>query len=123
MAHFAEIDEAGTVLRVIVVPDENEADGAQWCADLLGGTWLQTSFNTHAGEHREGGTPLRKNFAGKGYTYDARRDAFIPPRPFDSWALDEATAQWQPPTPKPDGPHAWDEAAGEWIELEALADG
>ena len=65
MAHFAEIDEAGTVLRVIVVPDENEADGAQWCADLMGGSWLQTSFNTHAGEHREGGTPLRKNFAGK----------------------------------------------------------
>ena len=123
MAHFAEIDEAGSVLRVIVVPDENEADGAQWCADLMGGSWLQTSFNTHAGEHREGGTPLRKNFAGTGYTYDADRDAFVPPRPFDSWTLDDATAQWQPPTPKPDGPHSWDEAAGEWIELEALTDG
>lgn len=123
MAHFAEIDEAGSVLRVIVVPDENEADGAQWCADLLGGVWLQTSYNTHAGEHREGGTPLRKNFAGIGYTYDADLDAFVPPQPFDSWTLDDATAQWQPPAPKPDGPHAWDEAAGEWIELEALTDG
>ena len=68
MAHFAEIDSNNIVQRVIVVPDEHEADGASWCANLLGGTWIQTSYNGN----------IRKNYAGIGYFYDSGRDAFIP---------------------------------------------
>ena len=91
MAHFAELDQTNIVLRVIVVPDEHEADGENWCNNLLGGSWKQTSYNA----------TIRKNYAGIGYTYDSARDAFIPPQPHPSWTLDTETCQWAPPIPWP----------------------
>ena len=103
MAHFAEIETDNTVLRVIVVHNnelldesgvEQEAKGAAFCQSLFGGTWVQTSYN---------GT-IRKNFAGAGFTYDTARDAFIPPKPFDDWVLDEQTCQWVDPNPNPTEP-------------------
>ena len=111
MAHFAEIVD-GIVQRVIV------ADTKEWCEQNLGGTWVQTSYNTHGGEHTLGGTPLRKNYAGIGYTYDADRDAFIPPKPFASWALNEDTCLWEAPVAMPtDGKlYVWDEDSQSWVE-------
>ena len=107
MAHFAEIDASNVVQRVIVVPNSEEANGAAWCSNLLGGTWLQTSYN---------GT-IRKNFAGVGFTYDAVLDAFIPPQPYPSRTLDEATCTWESPEPiPPGGPWKWDEDELEWVE-------
>ena len=107
MAHFAEIDANNVVQRVIVVPNSEEANGAAWCSNLLGGTWLQTSYN---------GT-IRKNFAGVGFTYDAVLDAFIPPQPYPSWTLDEATCTWESPEPvPPGGPWEWDEDELEWVQ-------
>lgn len=96
MAHFAEIDDNNIVLRVLVVPDDQEERGQEFLAvDLdLGGTWIQTSYNTAGGVHLNGGTPLRKNYAGIGYTYDPNRDAFIPEKPDGEWTLDEETCTW-----------------------------
>jgi len=97
MAHFAQLDENNVVTQVIVVHNnellhegvEQEAKGIAFCEGLLGGRWAQTSYNGN----------IRKNFAGIGYTYDAQRDAFIPPQPDGSgWVLDEATCQWRNPT-------------------------
>ena len=107
MAHFAEINQSNVVVRVIVVPDSEEANGANWCANLFGGRWMQTSYNA----------TIRKNYAGIGYTYDAVRDAFIPPQPYPSWVLDETTCRWNAPVPMPPGgPWAWDEELEEWVE-------
>jgi hypothetical protein len=92
MAHFAEIVD-GVVSRVIV------ADTKEWCETNLGGTWVQTSYNTHGGVHLNGGTPLYKNYAGIGYTFDGI--GFAEPRLYSSWTLDADTYLWQPPTPKP----------------------
>lgn len=97
MAHFARIDADNKVVEVLVIPDDQEHRGQEFLAiDLgLGGTWIQTSYNTHGGIHENNGTPLRKNFAGIGYTYDVTRDAFIAPKPADGdWVLDEQTCQW-----------------------------
>ena len=103
MAHFAELDENNTVLRVIVVNNqdcldangnESEAVGVEFCRNLLGGTWVQTSYNTVGGQHLLGGTPLRKNYAGIGYTYDETRDAFIPSKCHDEATLNEDTCLW-----------------------------
>ena len=119
MAHFAELDNNNIVVRVIVVADENEADGENWCRNLLGGFWKKTSYNTQAGVHLTGGTPVRKNYAGIGYSYDPARDAFIPPKPFNSWVLNENTCVWDPPTPMPsDGKlYRWDEDTLAWVEM------
>ena len=121
MAHFAEIDGDGTVLRVLVVSDDQEDRGQEFLADDLGlgGTWKKTSYNTVAGEHRTGGTPFRKNYAGIGFKYDATRDAFIPPKPFASWVLNEDTCVWDAPTPMPtDGKlYTWDEDTTSWKEV------
>jgi len=107
MAHFAEIDANNVVQRVIVVPNSEEANGAAWCASLLGGTWIRTSYN---------GT-IRKNFAGIGYSYDEGRDAFVPPKPYPSWVLDESTCNWNAPIPMPPGgPWVWDEDVEEWVQ-------
>jgi hypothetical protein len=118
MAHFAQIDENNVVVQVLVVGDDQEHRGQDFLAnDLnLGGTWVKTSYNTHGGVHSNGGTPLRKNYAGIGYTYDAGRDAFIPPKPFDSWVLDEDTCLWNAPTPMPTegGPYMWVEDDLNW---------
>lgn len=83
MAHWAEIDNDNIVIRVLVTnnDDENGDEGYQWLIDNLGGRWIKTSYNTQGGVHTQGGTPLRKNYAGIGYTYDPTRDAFIPPKP------------------------------------------
>jgi hypothetical protein len=82
------------------------------------GQWLQTSYNTHAGQHTQGGTPLRKNFAAIGYLYDAVADAFYPPRPYDTWILDPDTYQWSAPVAYPDdgNQYRWDPVTNNWIE-------
>jgi hypothetical protein len=101
MAHWAELDENNIVTRVLVGSNEDSDEGYQWLIDNLGGTWVKTSYNTQGGVHSLGGTPLRKNYAGIGYSYDATRDAFIPPKPFNSWILNEETCLWDAPTPYP----------------------
>jgi len=121
MAHFAEIDESNTVVRVLVVPDAQEGRGQEYLADDLGlgGTWKNTSYNTQGGVHANGGTPYRKNYAGIGYTFDAAKDAFIAPKPYASWVLDEATCTWQAPVamPKDDKIYRWDEETISWVEV------
>lgn len=99
MAHFAEIDENNIVLRVLVVPDEQEDRGQEYLAvDCnLGGTWVQTSFNGK----------IRKRFAGPGGTYNQELDAFLTPKPYPSWLFDENEADWIPPTAKPDAGVDW----------------
>lgn len=120
MAHFAEIDENGTVLRVLVVDNAQESDGQNFLANKLGlgGTWVKTSYNTRGGVHSNGGTPFRKNYAGIGYTYDSVRDAFIPPKPYVSWTLNEDSCLWEAPTPMPtDGKmYVWNESELSWEE-------
>lgn len=119
MAHWAELDENNIVVRV-TVGDNNEPDeGYQWLIDNLGGTWKKTSYNTVAGVHANGGTPFRKNYAGIGMHYDEGRDAFIAPKPFESWSFDEDTCQWKAPTPMPtdDKLYTWDEDTLSWIEI------
>lgn len=98
MAHWAEIDENNVVIRVLVGDnnDPNGDEGYQWFVDNLGGTWVKTSYNTFGGKHQLGGTPLRKNHAGKGFTYDTTKDAFIPPKPTEgNWELNEETCLWE----------------------------
>jgi hypothetical protein len=118
MAHFAQLDENNVVTQVIVVGNKDCADangvekesiGIAFCERLLGGTWKQTSYNGN----------IRKNYAGIGYTYNADIDAFVPPKPFASWTLNNETAQWEAPTPMPqDGNmYNWDEATTSWVEV------
>lgn len=118
MAHFAEIGLNNIVVQVIVVNNsecldqfgnESETIGAKFCHDLFGGVWLQTSYNGN----------IRKNYAGIGYTYDSTRDAFISPKPFASWTLNETTCRWEAPTPMPtDGKrYSWNEEQLTWAEV------
>ena len=118
MAHFCQLNEENLVTQVIVVANqdtadqdgvENEAIGIEFCTNLLGGRWVQTSYNAN----------IRKNYAGIGYKYDATLDAFIPPQPFESWTLNEETAQWEAPTPYPDDGkrYSWDEETTSWVEI------
>jgi hypothetical protein len=120
MAHFAEINSEGIVQRVIVVDNndckdakgnESEAVGAAFCNTLLSGIWKQTSYNAS----------IRKNYAGVGYFYDEELDAFIPPKPFSKWILNEETAQWEAPTPMPEGSeedrYVWNDNQGEWEQV------
>lgn len=118
MAHFAQLDANNVVTQVIVVGNKDTADangvekesiGVAFCEKLFGGTWKQTSYNGN----------IRKNYAGIGYTYDATRDAFIPPKPFNSWVLNETTCQWEAPVPMPtdDKRYTWDEATTSWVEV------
>lgn len=116
MAHFAQIDNNGTVLRVLAVADaeclcdegtESEHVGCQFCASHFGGDWVQTSYTGR----------IRKRFAGVGFTYDAAMDSFIPPKPYPSWVLDESTCDWVAPVQRPSGgPFRWDEQAMAWVE-------
>lgn len=110
MAHFAKV-ENGSVTEVLVI-EQDVIDTGMFGDPSL---WVQTSYNTYGGQHPEG-RPLRKNFAGIGYTYDAERDAFIPPQPFASWTLNEESCLWDPPVPRPnDGQvYAWDEGSQQW---------
>ena len=119
MAHFAEIDENNVVTRVLVVDDLHEADGQNYLANELGlgGTWIKTSYNTIGGEHINGGTPLHKNYAGIGYTWDGT--GFAAPQPFPSWKLNADSYFWEAPTSKPtDGKiYSWDETTLSWVEV------
>jgi hypothetical protein len=110
MAHYALIED-GVVANVIVAEQD--------FIDSQSGTWVQTSYNTLAGVHTLGGTPLRKNYAGIGYVYDADRDAFYAPSPYPSWVLDEDTCTWEAPVAYPnDGlMYKWDEATLTWIKI------
>lgn len=117
MPHFAEIDENNIVIRVLSVDQDTINTG------LFGdpSKWIQTSYNTYGNVHQLGGTPLRKNYAGIGFTYDSVRDAFIPPKPYNSWTLNEETCFWTPPIPRPtDGKnYGWDEEKQEWYWIDA----
>ena len=118
MAHFAEIDESSFVTRVLVTNNEdpNNDEGYQWLIDTFGGTWIKTSYNTHGGIHTLGGTPLRKNYASVGMSYDPIRDAFITKKPFESWVLNEETCIWEAPVAKPtnDREYKWNEETTSW---------
>ena len=121
MAHFAEIDENNIVLRVIVVNNndcldadgnESESVGIAFCKGLLGGEWLQTSYNA----------TFRKNYAGIGSRYDETLDAFISPKPYDSWILNDETAKWEAPVAMPDDgkDYYWDEETTSWVEFQPM---
>ena len=112
MAHYVKVVD-GTVVNGIVA----EPEFFDTFVDSSPGEWIQTSYNTHGGQHPEG-KPLRKNYAGVGYTYDLQRDAFIPPKPFDSWVLNEDTCLWEAPVPMPeDGKrYRWNEESISWEE-------
>lgn len=114
MAHYAKVNN-GIVEQVIVA----EPDFFDVFVDNTPGEWIQTSYNTRGGQHPEG-RPLRKNFAGVGYTYDPERDAFIPPKIFNSWVLNEETCLWEAPVAMPeDGQvYDWDEATTSWVARE-----
>ena len=115
MAHFAELDENNVVTRVIVVGNKDTSDangvekeyiGKAFCERLYGGNWVQTSYNGN----------IRKNYAGIGFTYNSDIDAFVPPKPYASWVLNNDTAQWEAPTPMPDDGqmYSWDEDTTSW---------
>lgn len=112
MSHFAKVTN-GIVTQVIVA----EAEFFDTFVDSSPGQWIQTSYNTHGGQHPEG-RPLRKNYAGIGFTYDAELDAFIPPQPYASWILNNNTCLWESPTAMPtDGKdYNWNESQQQWIE-------
>ena len=96
-----------------------EPEFFQTFVDSSPGEWIQTSYNTHGGQHANGGTPLRKNYAGVGFTYDSTKDAFIPPKPFASWTLNDDTCLWSSPTPMPtdDKNYSWDESTTSWVKV------
>ena len=120
MAHYAKVSNS-LVTQVIVA----EAEFFDTFVDSSPGEWIQTSYNTHGGVHSEGNTPLRKNYAGVGFTYDSVRDAFIPPQPYPSWLLIEDTCQWAYPTPIPSDAianggnkmYTWNEDTTSWVEV------
>ena len=124
MAHFAKLDENNIVVFVTVGRDEDNGLEAELSA-RTGDVYKQTSYNTIGGVHSLGGTPFRKNYAGLGYTYDAQRDAFIPPKPYNSWVLDENTCLWNSPVAMPsdagqgDPPkrYTWNEETVNWVEV------
>lgn len=111
MAHWAEIDQNNIVVRVLVGDNNDPAgdEGYSWLINNLGGTWIKTSYNS----------TIRKNFAGIGFTYDEQRDAFIPPKPFESWLLNEETCLWESPIPIPqdDFYYYWDESILNWVRI------
>jgi len=117
MAHFAKINSDGIVEDVVITPNEKPNEGHDWLVERFGGTWIKTSYNTFAGEHLLGGEPLRKNYAGIGFTYDEERDAFIPPQPYPSWIVNEETCRWEAPVSMPEGAYIWDEETVSWVEV------
>ena len=125
MAHYALLDENNIVTQVITGLDETELiEGLEpevWYGNFHNQTCKRTSYNTSAGEHRLGGVPFRKNYAGIGFTYDPELDAFIPPQPYASWLLNEETCLWESPVPYPDdgAEYVWDEELTNWVEIPA----
>jgi hypothetical protein len=128
MAHWAELDENNVVTRVLVGDNNDPAgdEGYQWLVDNLGGTWVKTSYNAIGGKRRNPETNeiteeagFRKNYAGIGYTYDSIRDAFLPPKDFNSWVLNEDTCIWEAPVAYPnDGKfYTWNEESISWDEV------
>ena len=124
MAHYAFLDSNNIVTQVIVGKDENE-DGVDWevyYGEKRGQTCKRTSYNTVAGEHLSGGTPFRKNYAGIGYTYDSGRNAFISPKPYNSWILNESNCCWESPVPMPesdsDERYEWNEDTISWQPID-----
>ena len=122
MAHYAYLDSNSIVVTVTVGKDETELinglDTETYYAQGTPYTVKRTSYNTSGGVHNGGGTAYRKNYAGIGYTYDTARDAFIAPKPFASWVLDEATCRWTAPIAKPsEGMWMWDEATVSWVAV------
>ena len=124
MAHWAKISESNEVIAVVRLSDDI-TDGQSYLREIekTTHTWIQTSYNTRGNIHTEGGTPLRKNFAGIGYTYDEDKDAFIAPKPFDSWILNEETCQWDAPVARPEltqeqidnkNSYIWNEETKQW---------
>ncbi len=122
MSHYAQLDENNVVVFVIHAKSNDKEDEF---TESTGDVWKQTSYNTRGGVHYTDGEPsedqskaLRYNYAGIGFTYDENRDAFIPPQPYASWALDETTCLWVAPIAYPaEGVHVWDEQAGDWVEV------
>ena len=114
MSNFAKVLD-GKVINVIVA----EPEFFDSFIDSSPGTWIQTSYNTYGNQHKLGGTPLRGNYAGIGYIYDAAEDVFYASQPFPSWTLNKTTWLWEAPTPMPtdDKPYKWDEAIKEWVEI------
>lgn len=128
MAHYAFLDENNIVTEVIVGKDENEdgMDWEEWYGEFRGQRCLRTSYNTQGGVHYTNGLPskdqskaFRGNYAGIGYAYNDNLDAFISPKPYDSWTLNETTYLWEPPVPYPNDnkPYYWDETAQNWVEI------
>lgn len=129
MAHYAFLDKNNIVTEIIVGKDESE-DGVNWeekYSEIRGQTCKRTSYNTMGGVHRTGGEPFRKNYAAIGYTYNEIRDAFIPPKPYNSWVLNESSCLWEAPVPMPEDAgageppklYSWDEITQEWIFIPA----
>ena len=114
MAHYAKVEDS-LVTKVIVA----ETEFFDIFVDSSPGKWIQTSYNTYGGVHSDGGTPLRKNYAGIGFTYDATKDAFIAPQPYSSWTLVEDTCRWKAPTAMPDDgkDYTWNEDTTNWVEV------
>lgn len=125
MAHYAFLDENNIVTEIIVGKNENEdnIDWEQHYGEIRNQVCKRTSYNTVAGQHNGGGIPFRKNYAGIGYSYDASRDAFIPPKLYPSWTINEQTCLWEAPIPMPeltaDGHeyYVWDEATLSWLQI------
>ena len=121
MAHFAKLGTGNIIEKVVVVSNDiapTEQAGIDFLNNLYGtsNVWKQTSYNTYGGEHKLGGTPFRKNFAGVGFKYDQTRDAFIPPKSYNSWVLNEETCLWEAPVIKPDDgqKYNWNEETQQW---------
>jgi hypothetical protein len=117
MAHYAFLDANNVVVEVITGRDDAGTDWEKFYGEFRGLVCKRTSYNTSGGVHTAGGIAFRKNYAGIGHTYDAQRDAFIPPKPYPSWVLNEDSCLWKAPVPMPEGkfPCTWDEAAKAWV--------
>ena len=111
MSHFAKVEN--NIVTQVIVAEQDVIDSG-----LFGTGWIQTSYNTRGGQHMLGGTPLRKNYAGVGFTYDADKDAFIPPQPYPSWTLNNDTCLWEAPTayPTDNKVYDWNEDTLSWEE-------
>ena len=119
MSHYALLDENNIVIQVVVASQADDGKEEEF-RQRSGENYRQTSYNTQGGVHLLGGTPLRKNYAGIGYTFDEEQDAFIPPKPYPSWVLDEDSCLWEAPVAYPtDGKqYQWDEEMVSWVEIE-----